>query len=230
MSYEEKEEGFKLSRKNMIKIGLAGIVILGLMVLYFVSNKSSTFPIGKLTASPSDHVYERNKEMFPIFCQFDDIPYAIGVPSKGITKVEGGYAYTTNGMGIIVAEVSNARTMAAYSADMYSSLYAVQSQPTVNEVLSEKGYMNGFAASYGVYKVTISELDKNIYEFMYMLEAGKENIVVAATTESEKTEDYVAARDYLITMIQTVVEYEPEDSERISTDEDKDSPKDSGSS
>lgn len=222
MSFEDSNNNKPvLSKKNKILLACGAIAVLGLMIFHFMYGNNAAFPTGNLSTTQGETTYKRDEAVFPLMYQFEDIPYVVGVPSKGITKVEGGYAYTVNGMGIIVSEVSNARTMLAYSSDMYSSLYAVQSQPDVEEKYTEEGYINGYAATYGVYEVRLAELNKTIYEFAYFLKADKESIVLAATTESKKGDDYIAARDYLISMVNTIARYSAEEGSVTDETEDK---------
>lgn len=221
MVYEPNEEKTSLSLKHKVLLVFVGITIIALMVYYFVAGRTVSYPEGNLSDSPGQTTFTRDETMFPLLYQFQDIPYIVGVPSKGIAKVEGGYAYAYNDMGIIAAEVSKARTMNAYSADMYSSIYSVQSQSSVKELHMEDGYINGYGASYGVYEVFLPEMNKTVYEFMYLLKVDKESIILAATTESKKSDDFVAARDYLCKMINTVAYYTDEETPTEVTEEEK---------
>ncbi len=214
LTERESKDGFELTKKNKVFIGIFAVIILGLMIYNFVSGKSSSFPSGNLSNTQGATKFEKDDTTLPYFYQFEDIPYVIGTPSKGITKVEGGFAYTFNGMGLVIAEVSNARTMLAYSTDMYSSLYAVQNPPDIKEVSAEDGFINGYAASYAVYEARLPELDKTVYELMYLLKVDKESVVIAATSESNKKDELTIARDFLAQMINTLAYYSDSNTEQ----------------
>ena len=207
MEIIKKERTFD---KKVVGIIIAGVIILFAMLMiytygYAEKDSKPDYPESGLSNSQGSKVYEIDEEILPFEYHFEDIPYSVGVPTKGILYVEGGYVYNYNSNGLIVAEVATERTLMAYTQDVYGSLYAIKEQPSIVEVSHDDGFLNGYQTSYDLYKVSINEenLKKTIYQIAYLFKTGDENILLLMNTEN--IDNLVTIRDFLVTMSKSLV-------------------------
>lgn len=209
-----------LRSKRIVATALAvAVVLIVIMVIYSktdIIEDTETLPDSLLTAERGLTEFDVDMEKYPLMYVFEDIPYAICVPSKGLTKVEGGYAYKAGEYGLIVSEVSPSRTLQAYSSDVYSSLYAEKGQAQINELSTEEGFINGYKATYAIYDIFLQKSNKHIFQVAYLLEVDKENVLLIITMDKpdEPFEKLENGRDILVEMIKTLSLYDRQTEER----------------
>lgn len=218
----EKKDLLKAKRIVMLVLAVAAILVV-MMIIYSKSDMlvtDNSFPSGNLSEQKTETLYSVDEKKYPQTYLFKDIPYSVAVPSKGIAKVEGGYAYKAAPYGLVVAEVASARSLQAYSSDVYASLYATTNQAMIRELFKEEGYINGFRALYAIYSVKLDEMSKTLYQVAYFLELDEhENIVLLATMDSRDL--LTGARDMLREMISSVYFTDSVAEVPTSVDEDK---------
>ncbi len=201
MNPKQEMQNSKVIFGSIVGVALLLIVI---MVIYSKSDvleSSNKLPDGQLSENKGKTTYEVNTEKYPFIYNFQDIPYGIAVPAKGIARVEGGYAYSAGSYGLVVSEVSTSRTLQAYSSDVYASIYATKESASLSELLQEEGYINGYKALYAIYSVQLKDISKNLFQIAYLIELDEqENIIVLASMDNRE-DLLVGARDLLVEML-----------------------------
>lgn len=207
-----KKNESAFNKKMVIIVALGALILFAMLMVYtYGYNRKDTaveYPSGELASSAGGTVYEVDSEVFPYAYNFVDIPYSVGVPDKGMLYVEGGYVYSYDSKGLLVAEVAKERTLMSYTQDVYSSLYATKEQPEVKECVSEQGYLNGYGATYGFYEISLKDIDKTVYQLAYLLDVGTEKVLLLMNTEEKDSEVFVGMRDFLVTMSRSLVNTE----------------------
>lgn len=208
MKPKKTESAF--NKKLVLVVAVGAVVLFAMLMIYtYGYNKKGTtveYPSGDLASSAGGTVYEIDSNVLPFEYHFVDVPYSVGVPDKGILYVEGGYAYSHDSKGLIVAELASERTLMSYSQDVYSSLYATKEPPEIKECVSEQGYLNGYPATYGVYEIALKDIDKTVYQIAYLLDVGDEKILMLMNTEERENEIFTGMRDFLVTMSRSLID------------------------
>ncbi len=200
-------------KSDMKKVWLLVFIAIALIVFVVVysiignAKKVKRYPDALLMKEAGKPAYELDEKLLPFVYSFNDMDYAIGVPSKGLIYVEGGYAYSQPDFGLVISEVSKPRSMEAFSADIYPSLYAIQNPPEVKQLKGDEGYINQYPAKYGVFSVYMKDIDLLVYEVCYLIECDRENVILLANVEGYDLEKLNKARDMLMAVAKSLTPY-----------------------